>query len=69
MRSKIDLIDMVSSLYQTESAEDFAELWNAFVTLRDHRFIPESNWSTFSKICGELYYDEDRDFVVNPYYE
>lgn len=68
MRSKIDVDDLIYSIYHTESVDDFEELWNALVTLRDHGFISESDWSIFSKVCGDCYYDEDCDFVVNPYF-
>lgn len=64
MKTKIFLRDLVLALYNCESDEEFVELWNAIVTMRDHGFISSLQWSIFSDVC-DLYFDYDHGCVLN----
>lgn len=59
-----DPIEMICSLYESESSSDFVELWNSFCTLHEHGLISEECWRIFLLYADPLYFDEQLNRVV-----
>lgn len=64
MFTTCDAIEMICSLYECESCDEFVELYNSFVTLHEHGFFSEEFWKFFSMYADPLYFDCELERVL-----